>query len=108
MVALIVPDFPNLESYAAYKNISFQDRKDLASNAQVRDLIRRRIEYHQRHAASYETIKKFTLLDHELSVEANELTPTLKVKRKTISSRYAKEIEALYAESNAPDGQNGT
>jgi long-chain acyl-CoA synthetase len=47
------------------------------------------------------------VMDHELSVEANELTPTLKVKRKTISTRYATEIDALYAESNAAAGRNG-
>ncbi len=106
LVALIVPDFNNLENYAAYKHISFKDRADLARNERIRDLIRRRLAYHQRHAARYETIKKFHIMDHELSVEANELTPTLKVKRKTISTRYASEIDALYAESDAA-GRNG-
>ena len=108
LVALIVPEFVNLENYAVYKSISFKDRKDLVANDRIRDLLRRRIAHHQRHAAPYETIKKFHLLDHDLSVEANELTPTLKVKRKTIATRYAAEIEALYAESTAAAaGRNG-
>ncbi len=48
--------------------------------------------------ASYETIKRFTILPRDLSEEAGELTPSLKVKRKVVSERYRGEIASMYAE----------
>jgi long-chain acyl-CoA synthetase len=45
---------------------------------------------------SYETIKRFTVLDHDFSQETGELTPTLKVKRKACTVKYAREIDAMY------------
>jgi long-subunit acyl-CoA synthetase (AMP-forming) len=43
-----------------------------------------------------QTIKKFTILPNEFSVEGNELTPTMKIKRRIINTKYAKEIEDMY------------
>jgi long-chain acyl-CoA synthetase len=45
---------------------------------------------------SYETIKRFTVLDHDFAQETGELTPTLKVKRKACTVKYAREIDAMY------------
>jgi long-chain acyl-CoA synthetase len=97
LVAIIVPNFERLERYVRYKGIRVADRADLTRNPQIVDLIRRRIDRHQRDAASYETIKRFHLLDRELSVAGGELTPTLKVRRREISERFREEIDALYA-----------
>jgi long-chain acyl-CoA synthetase len=47
--------------------------------------------------APFETIKRFELLDRELSAEAGELTPTLKVRRKIVSKSFAELIEGMYA-----------
>lgn len=47
--------------------------------------------------ARVQTIKKVTILPHDLSVEGGELTPTMKVKRKVVNERYAKEIASMYA-----------
>jgi long-chain acyl-CoA synthetase len=52
--------------------------------------------------APYETIKKFALLDRDLSAEAGELTPTLKVRRKVVSQTFADLIEGLYSGAAAP------
>ncbi|MBV9838329.1 MAG: hypothetical protein JO156_09425, partial [Solirubrobacterales bacterium] len=46
--------------------------------------------------ASVEQIKKFAILDHDLSVDSGELTPTLKVKRNVINDRYAELFESMY------------
>jgi long-chain acyl-CoA synthetase len=46
--------------------------------------------------ASYESVKKFALLDHELTIDSGELTPTLKVKRKFVMEKYADEIRELF------------
>ena len=101
LVALVVPDFANLERYARYKNIPYESRADLVRHPHVRDFIRRRIERRQRRVARYETIKQFDVLDHELTVDAGELTPTLKVKRREIARKYKEQIEAMYQQSAA-------
>jgi long-chain acyl-CoA synthetase len=98
LVALIVPDFQHLESYARIKGFSYDNMHDLVNHPRVQDVMRRRIDRHQAHAASFESIKKFHILDRELTIEADELTPTLKVKRKEVIEKFAAEIEALYRE----------
>jgi long-chain acyl-CoA synthetase len=46
--------------------------------------------------ASYETIKRFAILDHDFSVESGEMTPSLKIKRKVVNERYKKVFDAMY------------
>ncbi len=99
LVALIVPNFVNIESYRVVKNLGELSVAELTRHPRVMDLMRRRIERHQQEAAPYERIRKFHILDHDLSQEAGELTPTLKVKRKKVVEKYAAQIEALYAEA---------
>jgi long-chain acyl-CoA synthetase len=95
--ALIVPHFEQLEAYARYKGISFVERKDLIRHPAIVDLIRRQVAEHTKELARFEQIKRFDLLANELSQDAGELTPTLKVRRKIVVQRYAREIDALYA-----------
>jgi long-subunit acyl-CoA synthetase (AMP-forming) len=59
------------------------------------------VEEVNRSLASYETIKKFALLPVEFSIESGELTPTMKLKRKVVSERYARQIAELYVETTA-------
>ena len=51
--------------------------------------------------ASYETIKRFRLLPVEFGIESGELTPTLKLRRKAVNQRFAREIEELFGETSA-------
>jgi long-subunit acyl-CoA synthetase (AMP-forming) len=60
--------------------------------------VREGVEEVNRGLARYETIKRFLVLPHELSIERGELTPTLKIKRKVVAERYREQIEAMYAE----------
>ena len=48
--------------------------------------------------SNYERIKKFALLDHEMTLEGGELTPSLKVKRRVVNQQYAAQIDAMYTE----------
>ena len=59
-------------------------------------MMEQRIESLLKGLASYEKIKRFTLLPHEFSMDNGELTNTLKIKRRVISEHYAREIEAMY------------
>ena len=56
------------------------------------------------HLAPFEQVKRFALLDRDLSQEAGELTPTLKVKRKVVMERFAPAIEQLYARQRVMAG----
>jgi long-chain acyl-CoA synthetase len=96
--ALIVPDPALLESYARRKQISYRSVEDLIQDPRVLDLYRRRIEAKMAGLPSYETVKKFRLLPGELTQDAGELTPTLKVKRRVIEQKFAGLIESMYEE----------
>lgn len=68
---------------------------DLAQNDKVREIIQKEIDVINQDLAQYETIKKFTLVPEEFTIE-NFLTPSLKIKRKVVSARYKGLIEAMY------------
>ena len=97
VTAIIVPALEAIKEYARRKQIQYRSLEELVKNAQVRELISRRIEALQDGLASFEKIKKFTLLPKEFTMEAGELTNTLKIRRPVINRHYASEIEAMYA-----------
>jgi len=96
VTALIVPNFEKIEEYAKFFKISYRDREDLIRNEQIVNFIRSEIERATPNLASYERIKKIALLDREFDIAQGEITPTLKVKRNIIESRYQEMIEDLY------------
>jgi len=67
------------------------------TNDQVNELIAQEIQKYTKHFSRVEQIRKFKLLEAEWSQASGELTPTLKVKRRVIEQKYAKEIESMYA-----------
>ena len=69
---------------------------DLVNEPRVIKKIQEEIDERSEHLAGFERIKKFVLVAEDFSIEANELTPTLKVKRANIEKKFAQEIEALY------------
>ncbi len=66
------------------------------SNDEVRELVQKELDRANSNYAQVEQIKKFTILDHDLSIETGELTPTLKVKRNVINERYEDLFESMY------------
>lgn len=94
--ALIVPNFEVLQQMMADLNIKYKNTTDLIKNSQVIDFINKRLQKFQKDLPDYEKIKRFTLLPKAFSIDRNEITPTLKLKRKVIYVRYRKEIEAMY------------
>ncbi|HUI11590.1 MAG TPA: long-chain fatty acid--CoA ligase [Bacteroidota bacterium] len=96
LTALIVPDFDALKEYADSRGISYASNKDLASHPSINELMQSNIHTIQKDLASYERVRRFTLLDRQFSVEEGELTPTQKVRRKVIEERYAGVIEGMY------------
>jgi long-chain acyl-CoA synthetase len=94
--ALIVPNFEMLESYAELKDLDIKTHEEFCKNPRILDLFTRQIEAMTPTLAQFEKIKKFALLEHELTVENGELTPTLKVKRRVIDEKYRDLIDELY------------
>ena len=64
---------------------------------EVQDLVAGYVEELNKRLNRWETIKKFALLDHDLTQETGELTPTLKLKRNVVNERYEDVFESLYA-----------
>ncbi|MGB2912935.1 MAG: long-chain fatty acid--CoA ligase [Pyrinomonadaceae bacterium] len=94
--ALIVPNFEMLASYAQIKGLEIKTPAEYCTNPRILDLYERQIESLTAGLAQYEKVKKFALLDHELTVENGELTPTLKTKRRVVDEKYRDIIDGLY------------
>lgn len=98
--ALVVPMWEQLESYCKVKGIAFTSRSELCHNPTIIDLIQRQIDKLTPNLAKYERVKKVALLEDELTVEGGELTPTLKVKRRVVDSKYKNVIDKIYASAD--------
>lgn len=94
--ALIVPDYEALEEYAKEKAIAFKNKKELLENTDVRAMLEQRIKQVQESLHGFEKVKKFKLLEKPFSMIENEITPTLKLKRKIILEKYKHLIDDLY------------
>ncbi|MCM1396265.1 MAG: long-chain fatty acid--CoA ligase [Candidatus Amulumruptor caecigallinarius] len=96
VTALIVPAEKPLLEYAGKHGIPFTSFASLLADERVHHLIGQRIERLEQGLASFERIKKFTLLLEPFTMEAGELTNTLKVRRRVVASRYARQIDNMY------------
>ncbi|HON79797.1 MAG TPA: long-chain fatty acid--CoA ligase [Spirochaetota bacterium] len=97
--ALIVPAFEELKKWALLNGVRYNDITGLANNERVRGMYEEEIQLRMKNFSRVEQIRAFKLLAAEWSQETGELTPTLKVKRRIIESKYADEIEQLYREN---------
>ena len=95
--ALIVPCYVALEEYAKQVNIKYQDRLELLKHSEILQMLEQRINELQKELAGWEQIKRFTLLPQAFSTQLEEITPTLKLRRKVILQRYQAQIEAMYS-----------
>ncbi len=98
LTALIVPSFPALQKYADENGISYSNVKELLTNDKIYAALDADVQNLTKDLARFEQIKKFTLMPKEFNIEDGELTPTLKVKRKVVSEKYADVINQMYVE----------
>src|SRR5262249_46907280 len=94
--ALVVPNFDALEKWARENGVSAPSRAELAADPRGVALYEKTIDGLTQHLAQFERIKKIALLPHEFTLEAGELTPTLKVKRRVVEQKYKDVIDRLY------------
>jgi long-chain acyl-CoA synthetase len=97
LTVIIMIDQENVEKYAQDHDVPFSNYASLTRSPQVQELIQGEIDRVNAKFARVEQIKKFFLLDTQLSAEDEELTPTMKLKRKLVQTKYAPQIEAMYA-----------
>src|SRR5437763_8359998 len=98
LTCLIMIDQENVEKFAQDHDIPFTNYASLCRAAEIQALIQREIEAVNANFARVETIKKFFLIERQLTPEDEELTPTMKLKRNFVNKRYAIEIGAMYGE----------
>lgn len=96
VTALLIPEYKQVEAFAAENGITYASREELLANAKVQELFTQHVAESVKQLAAYEQVKYFTLLSAPFSLDKGELTNTLKMKRKVINQHFAEQIEAMY------------
>jgi long-chain acyl-CoA synthetase len=96
LTVLVMIDQENVEKFAQDHDVPFSNYASLTRAKEVQDLIWREIESVNRKFARVEQVKKFRLIENQLTAEDEELTPTMKLKRKLVHQKYAEMIEGMY------------
>jgi long-chain acyl-CoA synthetase len=108
--ALVVLDQEYAPVWARKAGIVFTSIADLANHPAVRAEIQKAVDECNRHVSNVESVRRFTILPVEWTPESEELTPTLKLKRRIVSQKYEHEIDEMYArdERSTAPVQSGT
>ena len=99
LTCLVMIDHDNVTKFAQDNDVPFSNYTSLCRTREVKDLIWSEIEKVNSRFARVETIKKFRLIEQLLDPEDEELTPTMKLKRKVVNLKYAGLIESMYGAS---------
>jgi long-chain acyl-CoA synthetase len=94
--ALVVPNFEALEAWARSQGLAFKGREELIGRPEVVAHYEQIIQEMTPDLAQFEKIKKIALVPREFTLEAGELTPTLKVRRRVVEDKYKDVIDRLY------------
>jgi long-chain acyl-CoA synthetase len=96
LAALITLNPDNAKKFAQDNGLGSQDLAQISRHPKIREALQKAIDEFNATQASYQTIKKFTVLDTDFSQETGELTPTLKVKRKFVAEKFKNEVTELF------------
>lgn len=96
VVALLTLNKNYLFSEAREKGIPFKSLEDLKETFHIKEMIRSGVAEINSHLAAHETIKNYSVLPEDFSIESGEVTPSLKVKRRVIDKKYKDLIDSLY------------
>ena len=96
--ALLTLDEEAIQQWATEHALTYDSLAELTQNASVYKLIESVIAEKNRTLASYETIKKFAILESDLSIEGGDLTPSLKLRRKEVTRKYQDLLDSFYSE----------
>ena len=96
LTVIIMIDQENVEKFAQDQDVPFSNYASLTRSVEVQALIQTEIDRVNKKFARVEQIKKFFLLENQLTAEDEELTPTMKLKRKLVEKKYDPQITAMY------------
>jgi len=96
LTALVMIDQENVEKFAQDKDVPFTNYASLTRTREVQELIQAEVDRVNAKFARVEQVKKFRLLETQLTAEDEELTPTMKLKRSFVQKKYADLIEGMY------------
>ncbi|MEJ7742164.1 MAG: AMP-binding protein [Nocardioidaceae bacterium] len=94
--AIVTLDPDAINEWAAQHGLSGSSYAEIVSSEAVREMVQGYVDELNARLNRWETVKRFFILDHDLSVEEGEITPSMKVKRKIVEDRYRTELDALY------------
>jgi long-chain acyl-CoA synthetase len=97
LTCLVMIDHENVLQYAQDLNVPFTDYASLCAREEVISLVNEEVEKVNQNFARVETVKKFTIIDKELTADDEELTATMKLKRSKVAEMYKSLIDAMYA-----------
>jgi len=97
LTCLVMIDNETVSQFAQENNVPFSDFKSLCATAEVQSLVKSEIERINLSLAQAETLKKFRLIDKQLTVEDDELTASMKLKRNIVNEKYADLIDQMYS-----------
>ena len=103
--ALISPNFAALEEWARGEGIEVGSRADLVAESRVIAIYAEIVREANSSLANFEAVKRFRVIAEEWSQETGELTPSMKLKRRVITARYAAAVDALYADEATARGE---
>jgi long-chain acyl-CoA synthetase len=102
LACLLVPNFENLVKYANRRKIAFTDLSGLAKHPDIIAMYERQLERVNRTLPPFSQVRRCAVLEHDFTLESDELTPTMKVKRRVVQKKYSEVIDALYG---GPEGR---
>ncbi len=106
--ALIAPNFAALEEWARHHGIEAQTRAELVADPRVIELYAELVREVNGTLANFETMKRFRIVADEWTQESGELTPSMKIKRRVLTARYAAVIAELYADEGTARGESAS
>lgn len=95
--ALIIPSIIGLQDWCRHKDIPYTTDAEMLQKPEIIEKFQKEIDNLNKYFGKWEQVKKFKILPTQWTVETGELTPTMKLKRKVIHQKFAKEIESLHA-----------
>jgi long-chain acyl-CoA synthetase len=103
LAALIVPNFEKLQREAAALGVTATNNDDLVKDERVKGLIQAELDRFNKNLDRQEKIRRFALLPRDFTIDDDEITPSLKVKRKNIDKKYKSVIDQMYVDESSVD-----
>ena len=105
IAVLIAPNFVVLEDWARHRGVEAQTRAELVADSRVIALYAEIVRQVNAGLANFETLKRFRVVADEWTQESGELTPSMKLKRRAVTARYAAAIDEIYADEASARGE---